>query len=164
MTHIGRLPRRFQLPATEQRDPVPVRNNRVRSRYWRMLLRPLARPTALEPLSPVGSSSDFPLGELHVAKSRFGACTLVRDARTIERSRFSKHVLVSLFVHGGLRGHSGGRPIELRTGDIGFFDLSHPGEFEASSASCMSLLVPRWLLRGQVHGRCCGSLTSPARC
>lgn len=140
----------MQLPA-QQGDAVRTRNTKARSRYWRRLLRHVARPVSLEPLPPVGSGSDFSLGDIHVAKSRFGACALVRDEATLAESRFRSHVLVSLFLHGSLRGHSDGRSMEVRRGDIGFFDLGHAGEFEASDASCLSLLVPRWLLRGKVH-------------
>jgi AraC-like DNA-binding protein len=152
MTQIARLPRSTPLPAPQQGSGVRVRNTRARSRYWRMMLRPLARPVPLEPLPPVGSGSDFALADLRVSKARFGACALVRDASTIEHSRFSSNVLVSLFLQGSLRGHSEGHGIELRRGDIGFFDLAHGGEFEASNASCLSLLVPRGLLRGKIHG------------
>ena len=151
MTHIARLPQRMPSP-TPQGGALRTRNAKARSRYWRMMLRPLAMPVALEPLPALGSGAGFALGELHVAKSRFGACALVRDQRTIEQSPFASHVLVSLFLQGSLRGHSEGQAIELRRGDIGFFDLAHGGDFEASDASCLSLLVPRWLLRGKVHG------------
>lgn len=133
-------------------DSLRKRNSRVRHRYWRLKLRHVARPVALEPLPPGGACIDFRLGDLHVAKARFAACALVRDRQTIEGSRFGSHVLVSLFLHGSLRGTSGEHAIELRRGDIGFFDLAHGGEFETSTVSSLSLLVPRNLLRGDIHG------------
>jgi len=151
MTSIARLPRIPQFPAPMANE-LRVRRDTVRSRYWRMMLRHLARPLARQPLPPVGSGCDFALGDLHVAKVRFTACGLVRDASTIARSRFGSHVLVSLLLHGTVRGRAEGGEMGLHRGDIGFLDLGNPAEFEASDAACLSLLVPRWLLRGKVHG------------
>lgn len=151
MTAIARPNPDTRLPVRKAGDPR-VRNARARSRYWRMQLAQLARPVSLEPLPPVGSSREFELGVLRVAHARFGACGLVRDDAMIERSRLRSHVLVALFLHGSMRGTSPERDIHLRRGDIGFFDLAQAGTFEASNASCIALLVPRWMLHGQVHG------------
>lgn len=151
MTNIARLHRTPPPPALPG-SQLRTRNDTARSRYWRMMLRHLARPVALDPLPAIGSACDFEIGEMHVATARIGACALVRDAQVIEGSRFRSHVIASLFLQGSARGSTGGRTMELRRGDIGFFDLGHGGEFEVSSASSLSVLVPRWLLRGNLHG------------
>ena len=147
----ARKPRAMPLPAPGGSGPR-ARNARARSRYWEVVLRHLARPVALQPRAAVGSGSGFTLGELQVMKARFGACRLVRDERTLERSAFRAHVLVALLVHGNLRGHFDGRATEVRRGDIAFFDLARTGEFDTGDVSCLSLLVPRPLLHGGLHG------------
>lgn len=133
-------------------DQFQRRRNTLRVRYWHRILRDIARPCGLPPVPAVGESTRCTLGPLLIARSKTTATTFVRDAATIAGSAFSRHVMAVLMLRGSLRGASGEHYMELRRGDIGFFDLSHPAEIQASEGSQLSVLLPRDMLRGPIQG------------
>ena len=139
----------FAMPTT---DLFQRKRTTLRARYWRRLLYDIARPCALLPVPPVGESTHCRLGPLVISRSKTSAATFVRDDAMIARSGFSRHVMVVLMLRGSLRGASGEHFVELRRGDIGFFDLSRPAEVQASESSQLSVVLPRSLLHGHVDG------------
>lgn len=140
------------IPAASIKDTFQRQNTRLRSRYWQRMLRDIARTRTLPPLPSLGSGDSFGLGPLVISKTRTSASGFVRDAALIEASGYSTHVLVLLLLRGSLRGTAGQHFIDLQRGDIAFVDLGQAADVQASEGTQLSLLVPRSLLQGRVHG------------
>jgi AraC-type DNA-binding domain-containing proteins len=116
------------------------------------MLRNIARTRPLPPVPSIGSGDSFGLGPLVISRTQTSASGFVRDAALIEASEYRAHVLVLLLLRGSLRGTSGDHFLDLRRGDIAFLDLDHAAGVHASEGTHVSLLVPRALLQGRVHG------------
>ena len=150
------------MPKSIQAHPPPIavrandsfhgRSTRLRSRYWQRMLRAIARIRPLPPVPAIGSGDSFGLGPVVISKTQTSASCFVRDTALIEDSEYRTHVLVLLLLRGSLRGTSGDCFLDLHRGDIAFLDLGQEADVQASEGTHLSLLVPRALLQGRVHG------------
>jgi AraC-like DNA-binding protein len=144
-------------------DPFHQRSTKLRSRYWQHLLRHIARPRPLPPVPSLGSGDSFALGPLVISKTRTSASVFVRDEPLIQASAYRSHILVVLLLRGSLRGTAGDQFVDMRRGDIGFFELRHAAELQSSDGSQLSLLVPSEMLQGRLHGMVLRELQLPCR-
>lgn len=131
---------------------VQRHNAKLRRRYWRRLLGPVAVPRELPPIPVTGSCEWSALGNLFVASARIGACGFIRDRDRVASGGLASHLLVLLPLRGGLSGIVEDRAIELRQGDIAFLDLSHPFELEALGGEYVSLLIPHDAVNDEFAG------------
>lgn len=121
-------------------------------RRWRWFLRSVAAP-ATEPCErSLGDGSGARLGKVLVFRTHTRDSRYLRDGALAARSRYRDHILVLLVLRGSLRADSGNRAMELRRGDIGFLDLAQCATLHAADGAQLGLLVPRSLLKGEVHG------------
>lgn len=116
------------------------------------MLRDIAHPCPLPPVPALGSSDSFVVGPLVISKSRTSASAFVRDDALVAASAYRTHALVLLVLRGSLRGTSGDHFLDLRRGDIAFFDLGQAADIQANDGSHLSLLVPLAMLQGRVRG------------
>jgi AraC-like DNA-binding protein len=133
-------------------ESVQRHNEKLRRRYWRKLVGPLATPRALPPIPVSGACDWHALGPLSVGSARIGACGFVRDATLVATGELVSHLLVLLPLRGGLSGSVDGQPVELRQGDIAFLDLACRLEFEASDGVYLGLLLPHDAVDGDARG------------
>lgn len=133
-------------------DRVRRHNEKLRRRYWQQLVGHVARPRALPPLPIAGACARFAVGPLIVAEARIGASGFVRDADLALGGLFRSHLLVLLPQRGGIHGTVDGRIVELRQGDIAFFDLAHEADVDAADGTYLALLVPRESVHGGTGG------------
>lgn len=133
-------------------DSFHRRNAKLRRRYWQRMLRNIAWPQPLPPVPSLGNGDSFELGPLVISKTRASASGFVRDAPLIEASAYRAYVMVILLLRGSLRGTSGDHFLDLHRGDIAFLDLGHAANMQSSDGTHLSLLVPRAMLQGRVHG------------
>jgi len=134
-------------PASVQRH-----NEKLRRRYWRRLMGPIARPRSLPPLPLAGSCDWFALGPISVASARIGASRFVRDLALVESGDLAGFLLVLLPQRGALYGTIEGKPLELRQGDIAFVDLATAVELEASDGAYLALLLPHETVNDDARG------------
>jgi AraC-like DNA-binding protein len=127
-------------------------NDKLRRRYWRRLVGPIASPRNLPPVPLAGSCDWFALGPLSVASARIGPSRFVRDPALAANGDLSGCLLVLLPQRGGLYGSAGDKPLELRQGDIAFVDLAEPIEIEASDGAYLALLLPHDALDDDARG------------
>ncbi|MBN1240011.1 MAG: helix-turn-helix domain-containing protein [Gammaproteobacteria bacterium] len=97
------------------------------------------------------------LGEVVVVRTRFDGQRFVRTPRQL-RSDLIDHYLVQLYCDGGYVGDVDDRGIEIRSGSVSVLDMSRPLETLATPAECVSLVIPRDVMRdalpkhGDLHG------------
>lgn len=140
------------VPVASINDAFQRQSTKLRSRYWQRMLRHVARTRSLPPVPSLGSGDSFTLGPLVISKTRTSASGFVRDAPLIEASQYRTHILVMLLLRGSLRGTSGNHFLDLHRGDIVFLDLGQAADMQSSEGTHLSLLVPRAMLQGRVHG------------
>lgn len=90
----------------------------------------------------VAEAHAYHLGDLILARTRFEAQRFVRTKQQT-RSDMLDHYLVQFYNEGGYVGELGGEPIEIRAGSVSVLDLARTTDTRASSAECVSLVVPR---------------------
>jgi AraC-like DNA-binding protein len=139
------VPDMAKRPSEHRQDRGAAR----RLRRWARFLRDVAVPAQG---GQAGDGSGFRLGPLAIFKANMPESNYLRDDALAARSRYRGHVLVLLVLRGGLRGRSGGAAMELRRGDIGFLDLGYAATMHASDGSQLGVIVPRGMLKGDVHG------------
>lgn len=132
-------------------ESVQRHNEKLRRRYWRRLVGPIAAPLGLPPMPLSGSCEWFPLGRLSVASARIGASRFVRDPARAAGA-LADSLLVLLPQRGGLYGTADGKPIELRQGDIAFFDLANAIDIEASDGAYLGLVLPHDAVNDDARG------------
>jgi AraC-like DNA-binding protein len=138
--------------AATHTESVQRHNEKMRRRYWRKLVGPLAVPRGLPPIPVSGTCDWHALGALRVGSARIGACGFIRDAALVAAGQLTSCMLVLLPLRGGLSGTADGQPIELRQGDIAFLDLACTLEVEASDGAYLGLLLPHDAVDGEARG------------
>lgn len=102
----------------------------------------------VEPVEPsleegfVAEAQAFHLGDLILARTRFEAQRFVRTEEQVRSDKLD-HYLVQFYNEGGYVGELDGRPIEIKAGTVSILDLTRTTITRASSAECVSLVVPR---------------------
>lgn len=100
-----------------------------------------------DPASGFAAEADaWHLGELVAIRTRFDSQRFVRTPRQL-RSDLIDHYLVQLYCDGGYVGDVDDRGIEIRPGSVSVLDMARPLETRATPAECVSLVVPRDVLR-----------------
>lgn len=104
-----------------------------------------AEPLTADETPFIVSLRTFKIGTVLFGRVRGVPMRFVRDHRVIARGG-DAHVLVQFYLSGGYRGLAGGRPIDVRAGDISVLDLAGTFATEADAFENFNLLVPRALL------------------
>lgn len=82
------------------------------------------------------------LGDMLVGQSRFEAHELGRGAGKIARSGVD-HILVQLYLEGGLVADTDGRQMDVQAGDLCLVDLGRPLIGKAQSSRTIDVILPR---------------------
>ncbi len=90
----------------------------------------------------VAEAQAFHLGDLILARTRFEAQRFVRTEQQVRSDRLD-HYLVQFYNEGGYVGVLDGEPIEIKAGSVSVLDLTRTTITRASSAECVTLVVPR---------------------
>lgn len=128
---------------------------------WRASIAPMFDAWPERPDEPFFGVVDAYLFDgLVLARSRASAQRFWCDRRMLRRDR-ADHFLVQQYLRGGYTGEHGGRQIRVGAGDTGVLDLGAEIDTGALEFECLSLIVPRDLLRSRTKGVRVGGAVLP---